>query len=448
MMFFAPATRPSYAAELRITGSLPALPVLAGVTQRVEIALPPGAPDGDFDAGLEAKSGWGILLFETGPSVSGTSRISREAPLIMDYRWSGATPVNAPAEEVIAVDIPALGLSGEMKFHVGVDVRIKEISLPSEIRPGVFNPVEIFLEDAFDPSLDVAELLGDLGISAELAMTLSGGSESAPGVQNDPVARAFFGETGASGETSYPGKNFIPGSPVSEGGKFSWRGADGRVPGITPPSAGKYNIEATLKANLGGAPLKHWSSPEFEAAGEVSQAAGLPGLIASAITIMARLDADAAGDAENAARGFLASGNESGAVSSLGEPLRRAFGANVIPSLGKFSSALAASGKSEQELVAFLGSLMKGMGDCGVLLFTRGGVAEWSVKDGAAYENARYVSVPFSSRQNIVVKITGSDSEDVSMWKVIAPGTNAKKYPKGAWIKEITVYTSELTPQK
>jgi len=436
------------AGEIRMTKSLPALPVMAGVTQHIEISIPDGAQGEIFEAEIEAKSGWGILLFTTGPSNSGKARISRELPIKLDYRWSGATPVNASATEIISVDIPKLGLSAEMEFQVGVDVRITGISLPANVSAGVFNPAEISVRDAFNPSLDLIELLGGIGTSLEISMSLAGQSKPVSAVPDDPIVSAFFGEKNKEIEQSYPGKNFKPGSLELDGEKFVWRDGEGRAPGITPPSAGRYNIEAALKANLGGAPLKHWSSPAFDVSGGTPSVEGMPAFFASTLAIMSRFDAGASSEAEKHARELLNGGDAQGAITSLGSSLRKAFGASPLQSLGKYAAALASSGRGEDEISNFLSLLMKGFDDCGILLFTRSGVSEWSVEGGSVYENERYVSVPFSPQKNISVKITGSDAAEVSLWKIIAQGTNMKKYPKGNWVKEVTVYTAEVKPPR
>jgi hypothetical protein len=175
----------------------------------------------------------------------------------------------------------------------------------------------------------------------------------------------------------------------------------------------------------------------------------LPGLIGSAVGIISRLDPNAGAESDTLARGFLASGDSSGAARALGAQLRKSFGSSHITSLGIFASALAASGRGEAEIINFLKAVMNGFGDAGVLLFTRNGVEKWSLSSGAtAHENSRYVAVPFSSRQNITVTLVGSSLEDVSLWKIISDGTNAKKYEKGNWIKEITVFTSEAIPSQ
>jgi hypothetical protein len=431
------------AAELRLSASMPALPVMTGVTQGVEIELAGDAPDGSFDVEVEAGSGWGVLMFSSGPSGRGTAKISRGAPLCLDYRWSGASPVSAPAAETITAKIPALGLSGELSFQVGVDVRVREISLPGAVRAGAFNPVEIVVEDAFNPSLDIAELIAKTGGAIEISMSLAGGPRPAPASGGDPVVGAFFGETGGGGEASYPGGTFAAGSLARDGGRFVWRG--GMSSGVTPPAPGEYVIEAILKANLGGVPLKHWTSPSFEVSGNAERPVTHP-LARSALDIIARLDAGVFADATDEVARRFGEGDAPGALSSLGAHLSRAFGHDPAPSLGKFAAALGASGKGEDEIVNFLVAVMRGFGGCGVLVFTRNGLTDWSAS-GEALDNGRYVSVPFSSRRNITVRMTGA-SADVSLWKIIPSGVNAKKYPKGSWIKEITVHTSEVTPPR
>ena len=443
------ATKTAYAAEagrIIIDLSIPVLPAVTGLTLGVGISLPDEAPDGIFEAEVSAESGWGVLLFEDRPSASGKVRVSKGLPARVEYRWSGLVQPDAPSLETIKAEIPALGISGERNFNVGMDLRIKEIAFPGQLESGIFNAVEIVLEDTFNPLLDVAGLLRSLDIKPEVSMSLSFLSDDGAETAEDPVVGAFFEHMAEDGEQTYPGRDLIPGSVISQRGEFLWRSGEGKPTGITPPPSGRYSIEAVLKSNLGGPPMKIWSSPALGAAAGNAPRTDLPGLAGSTVAIISRLDANSAAEAETAARRFLDSGDANGAA-ALGSLLRKSFGTSFVAPLGRFASALAASDRETAEIIDFLEAIIKGFGDSGVLLFTRSGVAEWSLSSGAAaFGSERYVAVPFSDRQNIRVTLTGAHTDDVSLWKLIPAGTNTKLYEAGDWIMEVTVFTAEVIP--
>jgi hypothetical protein len=172
----------------------------------------------------------------------------------------------------------------------------------------------------------------------------------------------------------------------------------------------------------------------------------MPELLASSLGILARLDGSEASGAEKSAGEFLERGDEKGAISEIGLSMGRVFSSSRLPSLGRYAAALSASSGSGDEIADFLGQFVKGFGDCGVLLVSKAGLAGWSAENGTVYEGKRLLSIPFTSGENVKVSLTGSDGGAVSLWKIIPDGVNRKKYTSGKWIKEITVYTSEVTP--
>jgi len=430
---FAPGVELS-AGELLVEPGLLVFPVITGLTQDIAITL---SSPGASEVLIEAKSGWGVLIFPSGPSNSGKVLCSPGVPYHIQYRWAGAPPIRESADEIIKAEAPGRGLSSEVSFKVGIDLQIDAITMPDRVAPGVFNPIDIELHDAFGHDMDVASLYGKIGASPEITMSLVCDSASGEPVRTDPVVRKFFGD--APGGTSYPAASLVRGAVTQRDGRFIWLASDGRVTGITPPSGGTYHIEATLKSNAGGVALKHWASPRFEVSSlDAGDSAGdLPPLAASTLRVLYVLDREAA---SRAGESFVR-GNEL----SIGEALFGAFAQSPAPMLGKYSAALGASGRPGDEIAAFLGGIMKGFPGLGVLLVTRGGLAEWSAP-GAIYEDDRFLAIPFESGKNLTVRLTGSESGEVSLWKIIPQGVNAKKYPGGRWIKEITVYTSELSP--
>ncbi|MDR3279661.1 MAG: hypothetical protein LBT23_04025 [Synergistaceae bacterium] len=420
---------------------LSVFPVITGVMQDIAITLPSGSSEREAEVLIEAQSGWGVLMFSSGPSGSGSARCSPGVPYHIKYRWAGAPPVKEAARELIKVTAPDLGISAEASFNVGIDLQIEAIVLPEGLSAGVFSAVDIQMSDTFNPDADVTSILKKIGASPEISMSLVPDSTSRQkSTISDPVVRKFFGDT-AEGHASYPADALVPGSFVQKGNRFVWLGEDGRTPGITPPSCGTYHIEAVLKSNVGGVTLKHWSSPVFTVSTPDPSDAGadMPPLVASTLGILSRLDRNAAlRAAESFSRGS--------GISSLGKALCDAFSHSPAPMLGKYTAALDASGRGDEEIAGFMGEIVKGFPGFGVTLVTKNGLGEWSVAEGDFYEGDRFIAIPFEAGRNLTIRLTGSGAGDVSLWKIIPQGVNAKKYPSGKWIKEITVYTSEVLP--
>ena len=449
------ASAASFAEEVRIAAKHSALPVLTGLTQKLEIGLPPTVTSGVYDAVIGAETEWGVLLLPSGPARSGRLKISPGKPAVVEYRWSGATPVNAPITEKIGVQVPELSISGEVRFFVGVDIRITDVKLPEKIQAGVFNSAEIFVEDAFGAERDLPAILDALAVQIEAAMTLTlDAADDGAVFGDDPVVHAFF--SGGARAVSYPSDVLTRGKLSRTGdGRFIWAGQDGGVSGITPPTPGKYHIDIVLKPNVGGPPLRHWSSPAFTASGNaILSDIDMPDLMASTLRIITALDHESGKKALGASGELMAKGDANGAIAALGRSMRQASSDSPGNHLGKFSAALGASGKSADEIVNFLESFVKGY-EYGVLIFTRGGVAEWNVKRSSdpapagsgVFEGTAIAATPFAIGHDVTLRLTGADTEDVSLWKLIPQGVNAKKYPRGKWIKEITVDTTDVTPK-
>jgi hypothetical protein len=446
----------SFAEDITVTAKFAALPMLTGLTQKLEIKLPPSAATGAYDAAIEAETEWGVLLFPSGPARSGQLKISPDKPAAIEYRWSGATPVNGPVTERIDVQVPELGVSGDVQFFVGVDIRITGVELPEKIQAGVFNRTEIFVADAFDAEPDLPAMLESLSVQIEASMTLTlDAAENGADAGNDPVVRDFFAG-GGDHAASYPSDSLVPGTlSRMNDGKFIWTAPGGKITGIAPPSPGKYHIDAVLKPNIGGPPLRHWSSPPFTVSGNAIQAYNdMPELMASTLRIITALDHEAGQDTLSASMELMAKGDVKGAIAVLGRNMRRISSNSPQNDLGRYIAALGASGKSTDEIVNFLGSFVKGY-EYGVLIFTSPGVAEWTVKrssdptlaENGVFEGAAIAAVPFAIGRDVTLRLKGADTEDVSLWKLIPQGVNAKKYPRGKWIKEITVNTTDVTPK-
>ncbi|MDR1650479.1 MAG: hypothetical protein LBR87_01675 [Synergistaceae bacterium] len=433
-----PAGDALHAGEIKAEAGFEVFPAVTGMTQDITITLPPEAQN-DTEVFAETSSGWGVLLFPSAPAASGRIKCSPGVPLRLQYRWAGPPPVNGQASESVKVEAPGLG-SAETRFKIGIDLRIDDISLPRDITAGTFNPVDIILKDAFDPGLDAASILGKAGIRPEISLSLvresSSGEQQVP---DDPVIRRFFG-SGKQEADTFPSDAFTPGSLISREGRLFWQSPDGRISGVSPVSAGRYHIEAILKSNAGAVALRHWTSPPFEASWRASfPRTDLPPLVASTLEILAAFDRDAA---SKAAGNFA----RDGSLPPLGEALQSAFTPDAARMLGRYAAALGASGRGEEEIAVFLSNIMKGFSGRGVLLVTKNGLIEWVSEGAAIFEGDRILAIPFESGKDVTVRLTGA-SADVSLWKIMDQGVNTRKYPRGNWIKEITVLTSEVNPR-
>jgi hypothetical protein len=446
---------------INLSVALPALPVVSGVTQEIEIKVTaPDLAEGTvIDVRLSAESGWGMLIIGGVPASSGEVRCISGISESVSYRWAGAVPIASPIVERIKAEIPRLGASSEVDFQIGVDLRITEVVLPDVVTAGKFNPIVIRMSDAFNPDIDVVPLLERVGVKPEVSLSLVADMATRhAAIEMNPVARKFFeGESGSITDVSHPGQKLVSGVLIKDvDDRAAWRSAEGRSSGFTPPAVGKYHIEAMLKSNAGGLPIKKWESPLFEASGEKLDGSGLPELSSSTLEIISGVDWDISTRARDEIK-LLLDGDDRSAEESLGVYLRAAFSASPVRLFGKYINALSATGRSIDELVMFLRALTRGYGDCGALLVTKSGVASWSVSaagktsikpvpDGIAYENERYMTIPFETGGNFTLSIEGSGIGDTSLWKIIPLGVNAKKYSKGKWRKEIFVNTQELTP--
>jgi hypothetical protein len=157
-------------------------------------------------------------------------------------------------------------------------------------------------------------------------------------------------------------------------------------------------------------------------------------------------------EALSASRELVAKGDVKGAITLLGRSMRRVSN-SPENDLGRYSAALGASGRSADEIVNFMGSFVKGY-EYGILIFTSPGVAEYTIKRSSGpvpegkgvFEGSAIAAEPFAIGHDMTLRLKGADTEDVTLWKLIPEGVNAKKYPRGKWIKEIKVNTTAVNP--
>lgn len=469
VLFLFSAVSLSEASPLSVVPDFSILPIVHGVTQKVTVNLSnPALQTGEeFEIHVKTESGMGVLLLEGSPFSSGRLTYKVGEPLVMLYRWSGPFPTENAVNERITVSVPSLQLTATTDFSVGMDLRVKEVKLPSQVAARGFTPIKIIVEDSFHPGSDVASILAALDIKPELKMSLeSVGDPIAVPAALDAVTKKFFGTDGQSAQmdASYPGKELIAGSIMKsdDNGSFCWMSSTGREPGIMPQYAGEYRLSVSMKSNTGGLVMKTYVSEPFKTAGADGSdiAAGIPDILGSTVRIISGLNSTVAESLAADVRGALKSGSRSAAVTLLGSGLRRSAPAQPqmqLPLLGRYVQALSASGMSMDALSAFMTDFLKGYGDCGALVLTRSGVKSWSAvtsdkvkfktaPDGRMFLDDKYLIIPFELGKNFTLNISGSNSAPVSLWKMLPSGVNTKKYPQGSWNKEITVYTEQLMP--
>ena len=450
--------------EVAVNAKYPVLPVVPGILQELVITV---SAEGEgvrpeYEVEIGVLSQYGVLLATPSGSRSCQLKARPGEPLSLQYRWTGAIPTEDPVEETIFVRIPELEAEDETAFSVGMDLQVKEIVLPTAVASGAPSGIEVVLYDAYHPEEDVATTTATFGIVPELRIELiSTEQERALSYAVDPVLAKFFERREARPlEIAYPsgdGKAFKPGLAGKDYELgYTWRSTDGRQPQIAPPTPGEYRVRAFLRANTGGATIREYTSPPFEVEGKKGIGHGLPYLVEATLEILSGLDAEMAVRAgDEVRRGNPADIAETAAT--LGVYLQNVARPSAIKMLGRYVSALTASGLPAKEVNEFTRQLLKGYGDYGVLIVSKGGIASWNATDlhkiayslapkGHVYEDSRYVVIPFQLGDDFRLDLRGSGSGGVSLWKIIPLGINAKSYPQGKWHKSIAVHTGQLTP--
>ena len=456
---------PGESSPLNVVPDYPVLPIVHGVMQGITIDLSsPTFQDGEeFEMFIKAESGLGVLLLDDVPLSSGRLIYKAGKPVTVTYRWAGPLPTEEAHPERVTVSVPALQLISHGDFSVGMNLQIKGIKVPEQAQAGAFTQVRIVIEDAFHRDINISGILKQLGIKPEIKMSLEavGGSFHAP-VAFDPVIKRFFGSGGESAqrETVYPSGELSPGDVLrADDGSYYWVTSVGREPGIIPQFAGEYRLNVSMKANSGGLAIRERASEPFKTSGAEGTdiAEGIPDIIGSTVRIASGINRVAAESIARDVRGALNDGDRTKAAALLGSGLRAATSDASLRFIGQYLNALCASGMNMDVLSAFMADFLKGYVDYGALVLTRGGVKSWSAltqdkvqlkpaPEGRVYAGEQYLIIPFELGKNFTLNISGSNTADVSLWKIIPSGVNTKKYPKGSWNKEIAVYTEQLTP--
>ena len=469
----AAASAASGEATVRVQAKHPVLPVAPGLFQEIEIAVKPdsrenmveAAANDEYDVQLGVKSAYGVLVIDAAEVRDGKLSIRPGEPLTLRYKWTGAVPTEGPMTETIFVRVPVLDAESEVDFSVGADLVIKEIVLPETVQSGTPSKISVLLHDAWHPEEDVSAMTKAFGIASELRIELL--SDEPDGVLSyaiDPVPARFFERRQQNPiEIAYPsgGVAFFKSgfSAMEYELGHTWRSTDGRQPLIVPPAPGRYRIRAFLRANVGGATIREYLSPPFEVRGTQNIDRGLPYLIGTTLEILSGLDAEMAARAN----GELRKPGQNGqtwideAAATLGVHMQNAARPSAIQMLGRYANALTASGFPTKDVNEFIRLFLKGYGDYGVLIISKGGIAGWSaeslhalpgslVPKEQAHEDDRYLVIPFLLGDDFKLNLRSSGNGPVSLWKIIPQGVNAASYPKGKWQRSITVRTGELTP--
>ena len=458
---------------VRVQVKHPVLPVVPGLFQEIEIAVKVEGQAGaiedaardEYDVQLGVKSAYGVILVDAAEVRNCKLSVKPGDPLTLLYRWTGAVPTEGPIIETIFVRIPALNVEGEAEFSVGADLVVKDIVLPEVISSGTPSQVKVLLHDAWHPEEDVSAMTEAFGIVPELRIELI--SDEPDGMFSyaiDPVPAKFFERRQPDPiEIAYPSggdaffKTGLSGKEYELG--HTWRSTDGRQPQIVPPAPGKYRIRAFLRADVGGATIREYVSSSFEVQGGRNIGDGLPYLVGTTLEILSGLDAEMAARAN----GELRKPGQNGqiqideAAATLGVYMQNVARPSTIRMLGRYVNALTAAGLPTKDVNAFVRLFLRGYGDYGALVIAKNGVAGWSAESlhtipaplapkEQAYEDDRYLVIPFLLGDDFKLNLKSSGSGGVSLWKIIPQGINAANYPKGKWQRSITVRTGELTP--
>ncbi|MDR3254553.1 MAG: hypothetical protein LBT31_03165 [Synergistaceae bacterium] len=433
----------------------PILPVAHGVMQEIRIRLDsPELKSGDeVEATVTAESGYGVLMLKDAPTSAGNLDIRAGETTLLQYRWSGALPTDSPVTETITVFVQNLGLVASAEFSVGVDLQLMELSLPKDVKSGVFSSVSVWMSDRFHPEAPLDSILQKLGVNPELRFSLVADS---PAANSDPamerIVFGFLGENGrASADASYPDEKFEPGilrgGDSGESGEFFWTGVDGRAPGVVAPAPGAYRLTASLKPNTGGVAVKELTTT-FEAVGDMPIASEMPGLFRATIEILDRLGAPEIETIARDVREKLRENDESAAAAILGQTFKTAPGVSGPSSFARFVNAILAAETGVDSVAPFIRHFLSGYGNTGILIITKSGVKKWitSIPVETSASSEQFVIITFGTDKNFVLNVEGSGTGATTIWKIVPQGINKKEYASGEWEKEITVHTERITP--
>ncbi|GHV28920.1 hypothetical protein FACS1894167_07170 [Synergistales bacterium] len=448
---------------LLVSLKTPILPIAAGITQEIEIFLDDSLAD-EYQVTLTSESGYGVLLFKDSPAVSGTILCKGGEPSRVPYRWSGPVPTDAPAEEVITVSIPELGVTEKAAFSVGVKLVIDDVQIDRQVPAGLPRPVYVTVRDEFHPhdpntadALRGSDILRKLGAAPELKITLISDSPPRPSEAiADKIAARYLGGAGAASRgTAYPnefkaGMLTIARTDGPQDGaevRTVWTTAEGGYPEVTPPSPGEYRVAAAVKT-LGATGVSTAESNPFTAEEEGGVSAGLPLFYDATLKILSASGVNAAPLAGQA-RDALSSGREKEAAELLGAAFKGLSGSAQIKAFGSYTGALISSGESVDGVARYLQNFLGGYTGRGVLIIDASGVKSWKTSPPGVQhvKSGKYLIIPFDTAKNFVLELEGSGTGDTALWKIVRQGTNKKTYKAGDWTKEITVFTSDAAPK-
>ncbi|MDL2264313.1 hypothetical protein LJC31_06635 [Synergistaceae bacterium OttesenSCG-928-I11] len=449
---------------LRVEAAYPTLPLMQGVSQEISIELTGDDLENgqSFDLFLSAESGYGALHLGVGSSQAGGVVVRAGEPVTIQYRWIGPIPTESAYCERIIASVPALSVSKNVEFSVGVDLRIADVLLPERIPSGQATGIEVVLHDAFDPDNDVTPLLVRLGVKPELALSLRKESPATFAVsEHDPVAEKFFGRNRPwQLVTTYPGPAFLEGVLGKDiESRHIWRDIDRELPTITPPSGGEYRLYATLRTPTGGVALREFRTTRFEVEQTMDITDGLPPLMASTIRILSALDAAQAARAADNVRKSIEQGKPNEAIVSLGtymQNVARNDAHDKSGMLGRYTQALTASIARTDEIAEFLRHFLRGYGDCGVLLATKNGIGDWSAQDashslyahapqGTAYDDGRFLVLPFRLGDDFTLRM--KSAKGTSTWKILPAGVEKKNYAPASGRISAYIRTDRLSSE-
>ena len=457
---------------LKLSVTHPILPVVQGVSQKIEIELSSSTLQAgeEHTLSIASRSGMGVMQLPGGPAGKGELRCKIGERIQVAYRWAGAMPTEHAIAEKITVSAPDLGLTNTVDFSIGVDMRVTEIHVPQGAESGKFQAIDLVVRDILHPDADPIALLQNTGATPEVKIALLRDGSNTPATPaQDTFVTKFLGQTAApQKEIVFPGGNEYKAGHLrkTESGQYIWTSIEGRAPGFTAPAAGDYYIKASFKPGTGGIAVRETTSPLFGVTGSHIPGSDIPGFMGSTVRIVAAYTPETIPQLTHDVQSALQQGQKDQAASLLGAGMKKIGVSSPVHVLGRYVETLAESQTSIEEISSYIQNFLRGYGGYGVLIVSRSGVASWNAvsPDKAALSTApknlvasvpaqarlyvgdRYLVIPFETGKNFTLNLTGSNKGSASLWKIIPEGVNRKNYPQGDWEKEISVHGGQLLP--
>ncbi len=112
------------------------------------------------------------------------------------YHNTGSTPLSAPIEDEITLDVPELGIKKTINVSVGMDLSVQTVERKYKtgaVLPAVPEPVVIDVVDNFHPGADLEKIFDDFEVKMRVRITPTNVSQTSvlSKVQEDWISRAL-----------------------------------------------------------------------------------------------------------------------------------------------------------------------------------------------------------------------------------------------------------------